>query len=38
MGITEDLNLQGDNYSWLGSIFYFGYLVGCLCLLAANLR
>lgn len=27
MGITEDLNLQGDNYQWLGSIFYFGYLV-----------
>ncbi|OJJ45187.1 hypothetical protein ASPZODRAFT_69492 [Penicilliopsis zonata CBS 506.65] len=26
MGITEDLHLEGTNYSWLGSIFYFGYL------------
>ncbi|KAJ5984599.1 MFS allantoate transporter [Penicillium waksmanii] len=26
MGIKEDLGLVGDQYSWLGSIFYFGYL------------
>lgn len=24
MGLKEDLNLVGDQYSWLGSIFYFG--------------
>lgn len=23
----EDLNLQGDEYSWASSMFYFGYLV-----------
>ncbi|KAJ6008237.1 hypothetical protein N7540_012213 [Penicillium herquei] len=27
MGIEEDLNLVGDQYSWLGSIFYVGWLV-----------
>jgi ACS family allantoate permease-like MFS transporter len=37
MGITEDLNLQGDNYQWLGSIFYFGYLVSRPYLLIADL-
>lgn len=25
-GIREDLNLQGAEYSWLSSIFYFGFL------------
>ncbi|KAI1823506.1 putative MFS allantoate transporter [Xylaria intraflava] len=25
-GIREDLNLQGSDYSWLSSIFYFGFL------------
>ncbi|KAL3444540.1 major facilitator superfamily domain-containing protein [Aspergillus insuetus] len=27
MGILEDANLQGSNYSWCSSIFYFGYLI-----------
>ncbi|OJJ38371.1 hypothetical protein ASPWEDRAFT_168283 [Aspergillus wentii DTO 134E9] len=27
MGIKEDLNLHGSQYSWASSIFYFGYLV-----------
>ncbi|KAL1854509.1 hypothetical protein VTK73DRAFT_8731 [Phialemonium thermophilum] len=26
-GLQKDLHLHGDQYSWLGSIFYFGYLV-----------
>lgn len=26
MGLEEGLNLVGDNYQWLGSMFYFGYL------------
>lgn len=26
MGLQEDLGLVGDQYSWLGSMFYFGYL------------
>lgn len=26
MGIKKDINLVGDNYQWLGSMFYFGYL------------
>ncbi|KAJ5473567.1 hypothetical protein N7475_003133 [Penicillium sp. IBT 31633x] len=26
MGIKEDLELEGDQYQWLGSLFYFGYL------------
>lgn len=26
MGIKKDINLQGDDYQWLGSMFYFGYL------------
>lgn len=26
MGFREDLSLKGDNYEWLGSIFYIGYL------------
>ncbi|GAB1733347.1 hypothetical protein NU195Hw_g7532t1 [Hortaea werneckii] len=25
-GVKEDLNLKGDDYSWLSSIFYFGWL------------
>ena len=24
MGIRDDINLQGDDYQWLGSMFYFG--------------
>lgn len=27
MGLKTDLHINGDQYSWLGSIFYFGYLV-----------
>lgn len=27
MGLQTDINLVGDNYQWLGSMFYFGYLV-----------
>lgn len=27
MGIKEDLNLEGDQYQWLGSLFYFGKLL-----------
>ncbi|KAI5293377.1 hypothetical protein KEM52_005596 [Ascosphaera acerosa] len=26
MGLREDLHLVGDNYQWLGSVFYFGFL------------
>ncbi|GAQ06863.1 uncharacterized transporter C417.10 [Aspergillus lentulus] len=26
MGIKKDINLKGDDYQWLGSLFYFGYL------------
>jgi hypothetical protein len=26
-GLQKDLNLKGGQYGWLGSIFYFGYLV-----------
>ncbi|PNS20595.1 hypothetical protein CAC42_322 [Sphaceloma murrayae] len=26
MGLQEDLGLRGDNYQWLGSLFYFGYI------------
>ncbi|KKA18950.1 MFS allantoate transporter [Rasamsonia emersonii CBS 393.64] len=26
MGIQKDIGLKGDNYQWLGSMFYFGYL------------
>ncbi|KAL8827098.1 MAG: hypothetical protein Q9191_003397 [Dirinaria sp. TL-2023a] len=26
MGLEEDLHLTKNNYQWLGSIFYFGYL------------
>lgn len=26
MGLEEDINLKGDDYQWLGSMFYFGYL------------
>ncbi|KAL1600220.1 hypothetical protein SLS59_005844 [Nothophoma quercina] len=27
-GLQEGTNLKGQDYSWLGSIFYFGYLLG----------
>jgi ACS family allantoate permease-like MFS transporter len=38
MGIKDDLDLHGDQYQWLGSLFYFGKLspvillssIGCL--------
>jgi hypothetical protein len=26
MGLKTDLKLVGDNYEWLASLFYFGYL------------
>jgi ACS family allantoate permease-like MFS transporter len=26
MGIKKDIHLVGDDYQWLGSMFYFGYL------------
>lgn len=26
MGIKKDIGLEGDDYQWLGSMFYFGYL------------
>ncbi|PGH05603.1 hypothetical protein AJ79_06770 [Helicocarpus griseus UAMH5409] len=26
-GMKEDANLVGDQFSWVGSIFYFGYLI-----------
>lgn len=29
-GIQSDLNLKGTEYSWLSSIFYFGFLVWAL--------
>lgn len=28
LGMKTDANLKGQEYSWLGSIFYFGYLLG----------
>lgn len=27
-GLLDDLHLEGQQYSWAGSIFYFGYLIG----------
>lgn len=27
-GLQDDLHLEGQQYSWAGSIFYFGYLIG----------
>lgn len=27
--LQKDLGLHGTQYSWLGSIFYFGYLIVC---------
>jgi sugar phosphate permease len=27
-GLQKGTRLQGQDYSWLGSIFYFGYLLG----------
>lgn len=38
MGLRDDINLVGDNYQWLGSLFYIGYLVSRQCLLSAGLR
>lgn len=35
-GLRDDLKLQGTQYSWLGSIFYFGYLIVRICWLACN--
>jgi hypothetical protein len=26
-GLQKGTNLHGQGYSWLGSIFYFGYLI-----------
>ncbi|KAB8200837.1 major facilitator superfamily domain-containing protein [Aspergillus parasiticus] len=26
LGLTDDLHLQGEDYSWASSIYYFGYL------------
>ncbi|KAE8376406.1 major facilitator superfamily domain-containing protein [Aspergillus bertholletiae] len=26
LGLTEDLHLQGEDYSWASSVYYFGYL------------
>lgn len=26
MGLKQDIGLVGDNYQWLGSMFYFGYI------------
>ncbi|KAH0827737.1 putative transporter [Fonsecaea pedrosoi] len=26
-GMSEDTNLEGNQFSWVGSLFYFGYLV-----------
>ncbi|KAF6813218.1 MFS allantoate transporter [Colletotrichum sojae] len=28
-GLREDLGLKGDQYAWVGSAFYFGYLLWC---------
>jgi len=27
LGLLEDLNLTGEEYSWSSGIYYFGYLV-----------
>ena len=27
MGLKKDINLKGDDYQWLGSMFYFGTLL-----------
>lgn len=27
LGLPEDLNLTGSEYSWSSAIYYFGYLV-----------
>lgn len=29
LGMIEDLDLKGQEYSWIGSAFYYGYLVWC---------
>lgn len=26
LGLQEDLHLEGEDYSWASSIYYFGYL------------
>lgn len=28
MGLRTDLKMHGDQYSWVGSAFYFGYMLG----------
>lgn len=28
IGLRDDLNLVGQDYSWASSFFYFGYLAG----------
>ncbi|KAH7242860.1 putative allantoate permease [Fusarium solani] len=28
-GMRQDLHLKGNQYSWIGSSFYFGYLIWC---------
>lgn len=33
MGLVSDLNMDGTQYSWVGSAFYFGYLGGLFVLL-----
>lgn len=35
MGLPTALGLVGDNYQWLASIFYFGYLA---CALTVGVR
>lgn len=27
LGLRTDLNMEGDMYSWCGTVFYFGYLI-----------
>ncbi|KAK1637672.1 MFS general substrate transporter [Colletotrichum phormii] len=29
-GMRDDLGLEGDQYAWVSSAFYFGYLIWCL--------
>jgi len=31
MGIKKDIKLKGDNYQWLGSMFYFGMSAHFIC-------
>ncbi|KAF4437149.1 Major facilitator superfamily domain, general substrate transporter [Fusarium austroafricanum] len=30
-GLKQALHLHGSNYSWLGSVFYIGYMIGSMC-------